>query len=72
MRAAHNSEGSRANGNQRFQTLSDNSLHHLGAPPNYQISNFDADKPDYGLALHLMPTNPIAGTAAGAFRTRLT
>ena len=54
----HNSEGTGADGNQPFQTFSDNSFHHLGVPPNYQISNFDADKPDYGLAHHLMPANP--------------
>jgi cytochrome c peroxidase len=62
----HNSEGAGADGNQPFQTFSDNSFHHLGLPPNYQISNFDADKPDYGLAQHLMPANPLASTAAGA------
>ncbi len=65
----HNSEGAGADGNQPFQTFSDNSFHHLGLPPNHQISNFDADRPDYGLALHLMPANPVASTAAGAFRT---
>lgn len=65
----HNSEGTGADGNQPFQTFSDNSFHHMGLPPNYQISNFDADKPDYGLAQHLMPANPSVSTAAGAFRT---
>lgn len=65
----HNSEGAGADGNQPFQTFSDNSFHHLGVPPNFDIANFDAANPDYGLAHHLMPDNPSASNTAGAFRT---
>jgi cytochrome c peroxidase len=65
----HNSEGAGADGSQLFQTFSDNSFHHLGVPPNHEIANFNAANPDYGLAHHLMPDNPAASTAAGAFRT---
>jgi cytochrome c peroxidase len=65
----HNSEGAAADGSQPFQTFSDNSFHHLGVPPNHDISNFDAANPDYGLAHHLMPGTPSVSTAAGAFRT---
>jgi cytochrome c peroxidase len=65
----HNSEGVGADGNQPWQTFSDNTFHHLGVPPNYDISNFNPARPDYGLAEYLMPGDPAASTAAGAFRT---
>jgi len=65
----HNSEGALADGNQPFQTFSDNSFHHLGVPPNHDIANFDPVNPDYGLAHHLMAGTPSVSTAAGAFRT---
>lgn len=65
----HNSEGASADGNQPFQTFSDNSFHHLGVPPNHYIASFDPANPDYGLAHHLMPDTPGASNTAGAFRT---
>ena len=67
--ACHNSEGPGSTGAEPAQLYSDQGFHHLGLPPNYDIANFDADNPDFGLAHHTFPDDPGASGHAGHFRT---
>jgi cytochrome c peroxidase len=65
----HNSEGPGSDGAESAQLYSDQSFHHLGLPPNYDIANFDPDEPDVGLAEHTRPNDPTSSGHAGSFRT---
>jgi len=67
--ACHNSEGPGSDGAEPAQLYSDQGFHHLGLPPNFQIANFDAGNPDFGLSHHTFPDDPGVSGHAGHFRT---
>jgi cytochrome c peroxidase len=65
----HNSEGPSSQGNEPGQLYTDQTFHHLGLPPNYEIANFDVNDPDRGLAEFTDSESPAATERDGHFRT---
>lgn len=46
----HNSEELGSLGDEPLQVYTDQTFHHIGLPPNYELANFNLENPDLGLA----------------------